>query len=99
MVTESLFLALGFAAAAFFIGDGLKNFKSSNGNDFNFKEMFSETTPELIKENQLHYYIGLSKQDARSLIQEYPDIPHITINGQVYYPSAKLREWIKNIGE
>ncbi|QQK77442.1 DNA-binding protein [Salicibibacter cibarius] len=83
----------------FLIGDGLKNFKNPNGHDYNFDDMSNATLPELIKEKQVHHYIGLSKEDAKSLIQEYPDIPHIIINEQVYYPSSKLREWIQNIGE
>ncbi|WP_373894216.1 DNA-binding protein [Virgibacillus sp. CBA3643] len=91
------------AAAAYFIGDGLKSFKNPDAK--NITETFGEKTsdflgePQLIKENEIHHYTGISKEDAKSLIQEYPDVPHIIINNRVYYPIAKLREWLKNIGE
>jgi hypothetical protein len=43
--------------------------------------------------------MGLSKDDAKSLIQQHSDIPHIIINSKVYYPKAKLRKWLMNLGE
>lgn len=41
--------------------------------------------------------MGISKEDAKVLIQEYPDIPHILINDKVYYPKEKLRKWLTNL--
>jgi len=103
MEAEFLFISLAIAAAAFFIGDGLKNFKNPNAK--NITENFGSKTsdffgePELIKENEVYLYIGISKEDAKSFTQEHPDVPHITINNTVYYPKKQLREWLKNIGK
>ncbi|WP_100013111.1 DNA-binding protein [Lentibacillus sediminis] len=91
-------LALGIAAAGFFIGDGLKNFKNPNAKSFmdNIRE---NDDHELIKEKEIHHFLGIPKEDAESLIQEYPDIPHLRINNKVYYPKEKLRKWLINYGE
>ncbi|WP_010530176.1 hypothetical protein [Lentibacillus jeotgali] len=92
-------LALGIAAAGYFIGDGLKNFKNPNAED-SLSEFFNDDDEhELIKEKNVHYFMGISKEDAKTLIQEYPDIPYVLINDKVYYPKARLREWLKGLGE
>src|SRR5699024_11747429 len=54
---------------------------------------------ELIKESEVHYFMGISKEDAKHLIKDHPDIPHIKIKDNVYYPQGKLREWMKNRSE
>lgn len=41
--------------------------------------------------------MGISKEDAKSLIQEHSDIPHLVINSQVYYPKGKLRKWLLDV--
>ncbi len=95
---DYIWIALGMAAAGYFIGDGLKNFKNPNENsvlDF----LNEDDEHELIKENDVHHFMGISKEDAKSLIEEHSDIPHIIINNQVYYPKSKLREWLLNIGK
>ena len=38
----------------------------------------------LIPEKEIYYYIGVSKEDAKKLIQDHADIPHIKINGTNY---------------
>ncbi|RKD69572.1 hypothetical protein ATL39_2992 [Sinobaca qinghaiensis] len=91
---DFIWLGLGIAIAGYLIGDGLKNFK--NPDAANIFDSFDEDH-ELIKENDLHYFIGVSKEDAKHMIAEHPSIPHITINNNVYYPKRKLREWLKNI--
>ncbi|WP_405099370.1 helix-turn-helix domain-containing protein [Oceanobacillus sp. FSL H7-0719] len=96
MELDLIWLALGIAAAGFFIGNGLKNFKNPNAKSFS--EIFDDEEPELITENDVHDIIGISKEDAKHLIKEHPDIPHIKINNRVYYPRAKLRKWVENIG-
>ncbi|WP_337957124.1 hypothetical protein [Alkalihalobacillus pseudalcaliphilus] len=52
----------------------------------------------LIPEKEIYYYIGVSKEDAKKLIQDHADIPHIKINGTNYFPKEKLRQWLKEIG-
>ncbi len=98
MEWDFLSLAIGIAIAGYFIGDGLKNFKNSNANGL-IESLGEDDEHELIKENDVHYFMGISKEDAKSLIQEHSDIPHIVINNKVYYPKAKLRKWLLNLGE
>ncbi|MFD1173267.1 DNA-binding protein [Oceanobacillus picturae] len=100
MEFDLIWLALGIAAAGYFIGNGLKNFNNPDAKD-TLSEIFSDDENEgheLIKENDVHYFIGISKEDAKSLIQDYPDIPHVTINNKIYYPKAKLRKWLSDLG-
>lgn len=94
---DFIWIAIGLAVAAYFIGDGLKNFK--NPSSKNFMAYLDENDEhELIKASDVHHFIGISKEDAKMLIKEYPDIPHIQLNGNIYYPKAKLREWLMNLG-
>jgi len=97
MVTESIILAIGIAASGYFIGEGLKNFKNpeSSGNVLESWDLSDDH--ELIKEKDVHYFMGISKEDAKSLIEEYPDIPHISLNGNTYYPRIRLKEWLKEL--
>ncbi|WP_117170132.1 DNA-binding protein [Paraliobacillus sediminis] len=97
MEFDSIWLALGIAAAGYFIGNGLKNFNNPTANSFS--EIFDEEEHELIMEVDVHDFMGISQEDAKHLIKEHPDIPHIIINYKVYYPRAKLREWLENQGE
>lgn len=99
MEFDLIWIAIGIAAAGYFIGNGLKNFKNPDAKN-SLSELFEDDDEhELIKENNVHYFIGISKEDAKSLIQEYPDIPHILINNKIYYPKAKLRKWLSDLGE
>lgn len=95
MDIDFFWLALGIAAAGYFIGSGIKNFKNPSAK---FSEIFDDEH-ELIKESDVHHFLGISKEDAKHLIQEHPDIPHIFINNKVYYPEGKLRQWLKDLGE
>ncbi|WP_010651338.1 hypothetical protein [Oceanobacillus massiliensis] len=97
MEFDFFWLAIGLAALGYFIGDGLKNFKNPAAKGL-IESLDDDDSHELLKENQIHWFMGISKEDVKSLLQEYPDIPHITINGNVYYPKEKLREWLINIG-
>ncbi|PBB05543.1 MULTISPECIES: DNA-binding protein [Salimicrobium] len=98
MEFDFFWIAVGIAFAGYFIGEGLKNFKNPEAGD-SFSEIFREEEDyKLIKEKDVHYYIGVSKEDAKTLLQEYPDIPHVTINDKIYYPKAQLHEWLKSIG-
>lgn len=98
MELDAIWIALGIAAAGYFIGNGLKNFKNPDATN-SLSEIFTDDDEhELITENHVHYFMGISKEDAKGLIQEYPDIPHILINDKIYYPKAKLRKWLTNLG-
>lgn len=98
MELDFIWLAIGLAAFGYFIGDGLKNFKNPSSKSF-LESLDEEDEHELIKESEVHYFAGVSKEDAKKLIEEHPDIPHIKLNGQVYYPKAKLRDWLLKLGD
>lgn len=97
MEWDLIWIGLGIAAAGYCIGDGLKNFKNPHAKNL-IDSLDDDDEHELIKENAVHHFIGVSKEDAKSLIQEHPGIPHIVINGKVYYPKAKLKVWLLNLG-
>ncbi|WP_280771396.1 DNA-binding protein [Salipaludibacillus daqingensis] len=95
---EWIAIAIGIAVAGFFIGEGIKNVGkgSDQASLASFKSLF-ENQDQFIKEKHLHDFLGISKEDAQSIAQKYPDIPHVTINGNIYYPKAKLRQWLNNL--
>ena len=93
-----IIIAISIAVAGYFIGDGLKNFNNPNAKSL-MDSLDDDDEHELIKENDVHYFMGISKEDAKSLIQDHSDVPHIIINSKVYYPKAKLRKWLLNLGE
>ncbi|WP_100372075.1 DNA-binding protein [Bacillus sp. FJAT-45037] len=94
---DFLYLALGIAAAGYFIGEGIKNI--NNPSSKNLMDYFDEENDhQLINQKDVHHELGVSKEDATNLIAEHPDIPHIELNGTVYYPKAKLKEWVKGVG-
>ncbi|GGC77329.1 hypothetical protein GCM10007216_04810 [Thalassobacillus devorans] len=94
-----VWIALGIAAAGFFIGEGLKNFKAPDGKSLLDAFQEEDRAHELIPEKDVHNFMGISKKDANVLRQEHPDIPHLSINGNVYFPKKKLREWLLNLGK
>ncbi|MGY0691273.1 DNA-binding protein [Virgibacillus sp. FSP13] len=98
MEFDLIWIALGIAAAGYFIGEGLKNFQNPSAKSL-IDSLDNDDEHELIKETDVHYLMGISKEDAKTLIQEHEDIPHILINGKVYYPKEKLRKWLLNLGE
>ncbi|MCM3715756.1 DNA-binding protein [Alkalihalobacillus oceani] len=89
-------LAIGIAAAGYFIGEGLKNFHNPQAEGLLDS---AEDEYELIREKDVHDFLNISKEDARSLTVEHPDIPHVVLNGTIYYPKHKLREWVMQLGE
>mgnify|MGYP003505152966 FL=1 len=93
-----IIIAISIAVAGYFIGDGLKNFNNPNAKSL-MDSLDDDDEHELIRESDVHYFMGISKEDAKSLIQDHSDVPHTIINGKVYYPKAKLRKWLLNLGE
>jgi hypothetical protein len=93
-----IIIAIGIALAGYFIGDGLKSSYHPNRKMAIDALEEDDDEHELIKESDVHYFIGISKEDAKTLIKDYPDIPHIILNNKVYYPKAKLRVWLLSLG-
>lgn len=96
MITESVIIAIGIAAAGYFIGNGLKYFNSPQSSESVLGTWDLDDDHQLIKEKDVHYTLGISKEDAKSLIKEFPDIPHVVLNGNIYFPNKQLKEWMKN---
>ncbi|MCY8010826.1 DNA-binding protein [Bacillus haynesii] len=86
MEMNLFWIGLGLAALGYFIGDGLKNFKNPKGS--------YSGNPYLIKESDLHYYLGLSKEETKEMLRNYPEIPKIELKGTTYYPYQHLMEWM-----
>ncbi|WP_416150079.1 DNA-binding protein [Salipaludibacillus sp. HK11] len=98
MELDFFWLAAGLAFAAYFIGDGMKNFKNPNGK--NMMDKISELDEmELIHEKYVHHILGIDQKDAEELTKEHADIPHIVINTNIYYPKTRLLEWVEEIGK
>ncbi|GAK02096.1 hypothetical protein JCM19037_302 [Geomicrobium sp. JCM 19037] len=93
-------IGIGMIGAAYFIGDGLKNWKNPEAKGL--KEMFGSEEdyspqPKLIKQGHVHHYIGLSKEDSKKLIEDHSDVPHVVVNGNTYYPRKQLETWIESL--
>lgn len=93
---DFIWLALGIAVAGYCIGDGLKNFKNPAAKTM-MDYLEDDDDHELIKEKNVHYFLGISKEDTRAFIEKYPDLPSVELNGTLYFPKIKLREWVKNL--
>ena len=94
---DYIWLSIGIAVAGYCIGDGLKNFKNPSAKNVMDYLEDEDEEHELINEKDIHYFIGISKDDTKALIQKYPDIPSIELNGTLYFSKVKLREWLKNL--
>src|SRR5699024_3854763 len=94
MELDFFWLGLGLAVAGYFIGDGLKYFKSNKRKSMVDHYSNWYFTNELIKEKDIHHFLGMDKQDAKKLVEQYPDIPHLNLNGNIYFPQEKLRQWL-----
>lgn len=92
---DFFWLAIGLAVFGYFIGDGMKNFKNPSAP--NLMDSFDEEDYQLLKEKDLHWFIGISKEDVHRLVEEHPDVPHIKINDQTYYPKEPLKKWLMEI--
>ncbi|GAK14728.1 DNA-binding protein [Geomicrobium sp. JCM 19039] len=93
-------IGIGMIGAAYFIGDGLKNWKNPEAKGLTEKFMMEESAgqqPKLIKQNHVHHYIGLSKEDSKRLIEEHAEVPHVVVNGNTYYPRKQLETWTESL--
>ncbi|SHN30553.1 DNA-binding protein [Gracilibacillus kekensis] len=88
-----IILALGIATAGYFIGRGLENFQNPDSSN-SLTHVFDEEDELLIKEKEVHHYIGISKEDAQTLLSEYSNVPHIRLNGNIYFNKSQLKEWL-----
>lgn len=96
---DYIILALGIAAAGYFIGKGLENFQHPEPGNTIDSFLDDDDDEILIPEKDIHYVIGVTKKDSEVLLQEYPEIPHIKLNGNVYYHKQEIKEWMKNLNK
>ncbi|MCC9021558.1 DNA-binding protein [Bacillus nakamurai] len=85
---DSLWIGIGLALMGYFIGEGLKNFKNPKGS-------YSDC-PTLIKEKDLHYYLGLNKDEVKELLNKYPNAPKVELKGTSYYPYQQFLKWMSS---
>jgi len=88
MEISFFWIGAGLAALGYFIGDGLKNFKNPKAGSLGY--------PTLIKEKDLHLYLGLKKEEVKDLLSKYPDAPKVELQGTTYYPYRNLLEWLSS---
>ncbi|MGL5316499.1 MAG: hypothetical protein ACRC92_24800 [Peptostreptococcaceae bacterium] len=100
MGVEAILIAIGIAAAGYFIGEGISfglvNFKSGKKNN---EKTFKKAEPphnQLIREENISTWLGIPIEDGKELLKQYPEIPHIEINGKVYFIKEGLNDWISN---
>ena len=94
---DYVWIALGIAIGGFFIGNGLKKINYHYSKNY-IEYMDEEEEHELIKESEVHRFIGVTKKEAKLLLHGQPDLPQINLNGRVYFVKRKLRDWIINLG-
>lgn len=95
---DFIILAIGIATAGYFIGKGLENFQQPSAEN-TIDSFFQEDENQLIEEKNIHYLIGISKKDSQALLKEYPEIPHIQLNGRVYYHKKQIKEWLEIVSK
>ncbi|CAM3850902.1 hypothetical protein [Alkalicoccus chagannorensis] len=98
MEMDFFWLAVGLIAASYFIGDGMKNFRNPSAKSM-MDHLSEHEEKELIHEKHVHYTLGIEKKDAQALTKEYKDVPHVKINGSIYYPKKRLLEWVEEVGK
>lgn len=78
-------LAIGIALMGYFIGKGLHNMgHPEKGQSYHY----------FIKENELEFYLNLSKTEIEELLEKYPDAPMLELNGKKYFPQKQFMEWL-----
>ncbi|MDA7025591.1 DNA-binding protein [Bacillus sp. CLL-7-23] len=88
MQMELIWVGIGLAAMGYFVGDGLKNFKNPKASSSDY--------PMLIKEKDLHYSLGLSKEETKELLNKFPNAPKVELKGTTYYPYKQFLEWMSS---
>lgn len=96
MELDFFWIGIGIAAFGYFIGEGLKNFGNSSSKGI-LQSIDEYDEGQLVKESDLHWYLNISKEDAKRFVLEHPTVPHLKINGNVYFSKKKLQEWLSNM--
>ncbi|MDL4843109.1 DNA-binding protein [Aquibacillus rhizosphaerae] len=81
-------IGVGIAIAGYCIGTGLHSSEKTLIDQLN-----EENEDELVNEDELEMFLGIPKADTKVLVKEYPDVPYIRLNGNVYFNKKNLRKW------
>lgn len=81
-------LAAGIMGIGYFIGDGFKNFKNPKAS--------LSAYPTLIKEKDLHIYLGLTKKELNEPLSKYMNARKVELKGTTYYRYQQFVEWVSS---
>jgi len=84
--TGLVLLAVGLTLMGYFIGKGLQNMGQPDKGYYN----------HFIKESDLEFYLNLDKKEIEELLERYPNVPKIELNGTNYYPYNQFMEWVSS---
>ncbi|MGD6782306.1 DNA-binding protein [Sutcliffiella horikoshii] len=90
-----LWLAVTIIACAYFLFEAIKGFSPHSNSRNPIDKIFDEEENLLVKEQDLHSHIGLTKEETRALLYQYPEIPKLDISGRYYYSPEQVKGWIK----
>ncbi|ART76049.1 DNA-binding protein [Sutcliffiella horikoshii] len=90
-----LWLAVTIIACAYFLFEAIKGFSPQSNSRNPIDKIFDEEENLLVKEQDLHSHIGLTKEETRALLYQYPEIPKLDISGRYYYSPEQVKGWIK----
>ncbi|WP_088361968.1 DNA-binding protein [Bacillus cereus] len=90
---DLFWVGIGLLFLGYFIGEGLKNFKNPDSSD----TFMGAGNKKLIREEDLHSVLGISKADMKEMLEKYPDLPKIELKNVNYYQYGKVMEWLKEI--
>lgn len=90
-----LWLAVTIIACAYFLFEAIKGFSPRSNSTNPLDTMFDEEADLIVKEQDLHSHIGLTKEETRALLYQYPEIPKLDISGRNYYSPEQVKGWIK----
>ncbi len=96
-------ISISIIISGLFIGNGIRNglvclknnAKQSETSVWSLSslQMDDILQRKLVKKKYLHKWLGIDKQNVDAFIYQYPDIPHICINNEVYYIREELNSW------
>ena len=106
----ALIIGISISIAGYYIGNGISKglifFKSNNTEyissrfgEILFKQDEDIFNKRLVKKKYISKKLGVSMKEVDYLINEYPEIKYININGKIYYDRESLEVWIYNIFE
>jgi hypothetical protein len=101
---------IGFAiiVAGYFIGKGIRNGMACSNKEYVPKEerglldlmpmQYDDIVKrKFVKKQYIAKWLGIPKKKVETFTAKYPNIPSITIDGEVYYIREELNEWFIDV--